>query len=60
LWLAVKLGLAIPAAAFLLVFVTVGCIALGHAWQPVYASHVIPVWFFAGPVLSVLGMDPKS
>lgn len=55
-----KLGLAIPAAAFLLAFVTVGCIALGHAWQPGYASPGIPVWFFAGPALSVLGMDPKS
>lgn len=59
LWLAVKLGLAIPAAAFLLVFVTVGRSALSHAWQPGHASPVIPVWFFAGPAFSVLGMDPE-
>lgn len=47
--LAVKLGLAIPAATFPLVFVTVGCTAPGHAWQPGHASSVIPVWFFVGP-----------
>ena len=54
--LAVKLGLAISAVAFLLVLVTVGRLVLGHTWQPGYASLIISVWFFAGLILSVLGM----
>ncbi|WP_035558008.1 glycosyltransferase family 2 protein [Hymenobacter sp. IS2118] len=54
--LTIKLGLGISACAFVLVLVTLIRYLLGHDWQPGYASLVISIWFFAGLILSVLGM----
>ena len=54
--LAVKLGLGISAGAFAMVLVTLVRYLLGHTWEPGYASIIISIWFFAGLVLSVLGM----
>ena len=54
--LAVKLGLAISVAAFGFVLVTVARYLLGHSWEPGYVSIIVSVWFFAGLLLSVLGM----
>ncbi|TPG72253.1 glycosyltransferase family 2 protein [Hymenobacter nivis] len=54
--LAVKLGLGISVGAFAMVLVTLGRYLLGHTWEPGYASIIISIWFFAGLVLSVLGM----
>lgn len=54
--LTVKLGLAISATAFLFVLVTLVRYLLGHTWEAGYASLIISVWFFAGLLLSVLGM----
>ena len=54
--LAVKLGLAISVAAFGFVLITVGRYLLGHSWEPGYISIIVSIWFFAGLLLSVLGM----
>ena len=54
--LTVKLGLSISAGAFGLVLVTVVRYLLGHTWEPGYVSLITSIWFFAGLVLSVLGM----
>ena len=54
--LTVKLGLTISAAAFLMVLVTLVRYLLGHTWEGGYVSLIISIWFFAGLVLSVLGM----
>ncbi|WP_438830713.1 glycosyltransferase family 2 protein [Hymenobacter nivis] len=54
--LAVKLGLGISVGAFAMVLVTLVRYVLGHTWEPGYASIIISIWFFAGLVLSVLGM----
>lgn len=54
--LTVKLGLSISAVAFIMVLVTLLRYSLGHAWEPGYISLIISIWFFAGLILSVLGM----
>ena len=54
--LTIKLGLGISVCAFLFVLVTLIRYLLGHDWEPGYASLVVSIWFFAGLVLSVLGM----
>lgn len=54
--LAVKLGLAISGAAFLMVLLTLARYLLGHKWEPGYVSIIVSIWFFAGLLLSVLGM----
>lgn len=54
--LTVKLGLLISASAFLLVLITLLRYWLGYIWEPGYASLIISIWFFAGLILSVLGM----
>lgn len=54
--LAVKLGLVISAVAFVMVLVTVSRYLLGRTWEPGYISIIVSIWFFAGLLLSVLGM----
>ena len=54
--LAVKLGMAISGAAFLMVLITLVRYLLGHKWEPGYISIIVSIWFFAGLLLSVLGM----
>ena len=54
--LAIKLGLGILACSFFFVLVTLIRYLSGHDWQPGYASLIVSIWFFAGLVLSVLGM----
>jgi glycosyltransferase involved in cell wall biosynthesis len=54
--LIVKLGLAISVGAFIMVFVTIIRYLFGHAWASGYISLIVSIWFFAGLVLSVLGM----
>lgn len=54
--LTVKLGLVISAAAFAMVLVTVVRYLLGHTWGSGYISIIVSIWFFAGLLLSVLGM----
>jgi dolichol-phosphate mannosyltransferase len=54
--LTVKLGLLISLAAFGFVLVTVVRYLLGHSWEPGYVSVIVSIWFFAGLLLSVLGM----
>jgi glycosyltransferase involved in cell wall biosynthesis len=54
--LTVKLGLAISAAAFIFVLITLVRYLLGHSWEPGYLSIMVSIWFFAGLLLSVLGM----
>ena len=54
--LTVKLGLCISATAFLLVLITLVRYGLGHTWEPGYVSLIVSIWFFAGLILSVLGM----
>ena len=54
--LTVKLGLTISAVAFLMVLVTLVRYLLGHTWEVGYVSLIISIWFFAGLLLSVLGM----
>lgn len=54
--LTVKLGLAISTAAFVFVLITLARYLLGHNWEPGYASLIVSIWFFAGLLLSVLGI----
>lgn len=54
--LTVKLGLAISTAAFVFVLITLARYLLGHSWEPGYASLIVSIWFFAGLLLSVLGI----
>lgn len=54
--LTVKLGLVISAVAFGMVLVTVVRYLLGHTWESGYVSIIVSIWFFAGLLLSVLGM----
>jgi glycosyltransferase involved in cell wall biosynthesis len=54
--LTVKLGLLISLAAFGLVLLTLVRYLLGHSWEPGYVSIIVSIWFFAGLLLSVLGM----
>lgn len=54
--LTVKLGLGISAGAFLMVLVTLVRYLLGHTWEAGYVSLIVSIWFFAGLLLSVLGM----
>ncbi len=54
--LTVKMGMAISGLAFLMVLVTLGRYLLGHSWEPGYISIITSIWFFAGLVLSVLGV----
>ncbi|MGY2133507.1 glycosyltransferase family 2 protein [Hymenobacter sp. HD11105] len=54
--LTVKLGVLISTSAFLLVIITLIRYWLGYIWEPGYASLIISIWFFAGLILSVLGM----
>ncbi|GAB3874432.1 glycosyltransferase family 2 protein [Hymenobacter segetis] len=54
--LTVKLGLAISAAAFGFVLITLARYLLGHSWEPGYISLIVSIWFFAGLLLSVLGV----
>jgi dolichol-phosphate mannosyltransferase len=54
--LTVKLGVLISSCAFLLVIITLIRYWLGYIWEPGYASLIISIWFFAGLILSVLGM----
>ena len=54
--LTVKLGLGISAGAFGMVLVTLLRYLFGHAWEPGYVSLIISIWFFAGLILSVLGI----
>ncbi|GAB3852559.1 glycosyltransferase family 2 protein [Hymenobacter terrigena] len=54
--LTVKLGLTISAAAFGFVLITLARYLLGHSWEPGYASLIVSIWFFAGLLLSVLGV----
>ncbi len=54
--LTVKIGLLISVSAFLMVFLTLVRYFLGYIWEPGYASLIISIWFFAGLLLSVLGM----
>ena len=54
--LTVKLGMGISAAAFLMVIVTLFRYLRGDIWEPGYASLIISIWFFAGLILSVLGI----
>lgn len=54
--LTVQLGLSISAISFLMVLVTLVRYGAGHSWPPGYVSLFISVWFFAGLLLSVLGM----
>jgi glycosyltransferase involved in cell wall biosynthesis len=54
--LTVKLGLTISLGAFSMVLVTLIRYMLGRISEPGYASLIISIWFFAGLILSVLGM----
>ena len=54
--ISVKMGLLISATAFLFVLLTVVRYLLGHTWEPGYVSLIVSIWFFAGLLLSVLGM----
>jgi len=54
--LTVKLGLGISATAFLFVLITLIRYLFGHTWEPGYVSLIVSLWFFAGLLLSVLGM----
>ena len=54
--LTVKLGLIISLAAFGFVLLTLVRYLRGHSWEPGYVSVIVSIWFFAGLLLSVLGM----
>jgi dolichol-phosphate mannosyltransferase len=54
--LTVQLGLGISVVAFLMVMLTLVRYCAGHSWPPGYVSLFISVWFFAGLLLSALGM----
>ena len=54
--LTVKLGLLLSGGAFLFIPITVLRYWFGQISQPGYTSLIISIWFFAGLLLSVLGM----
>jgi len=54
--LTVKTGLLLSGGAFLFVPITLVRYLAGYISQPGYTSVIISIWFFAGLLLSVLGM----
>ena len=54
--LTIKLGLLISSGAFMMVLITLGRYLLGRVWEPGYVSMIGSIWFFAGLILSVLGL----
>lgn len=54
--LAVKLGLLISGAAFLMVPITLWRYLTGRIWEPGYTSLIMSIWFFSGLLLCGLGV----
>ena len=54
--LTIKAGILLSGGAFVFVFVTLLRYWAGQIIQPGYASLIVSIWFFAGLLLSVLGM----